>query len=221
MIAKLFDLLGKMLLRHRFTKIYRANVWEGEESRSGGGSDFEQTTVIRAEIPTLIERLEIKSILDAPCGDFNWMKDVNLNVDYIGVDIVNDIITANAERYGNSRRKFYSLDIITDALPPTDLIICRDCLVHLTFRQAMSALRNFKKSGAKYLLTTTFVDRGENSDVSGNYSWRPLNLSLPPFQFPQPIATINEKCTENNDIYRDKCLGLWVFEDLPLSGNCC
>ena len=38
------------------------------------------------------------------------------------------------------------------------MILCRDCLVHLTFDDARAALQNLRRSGSKYLLTTTFTD---------------------------------------------------------------
>jgi hypothetical protein len=39
-------------------------------------------------------------LLDIPCGDFNWMKLLNLGVDYIGADIVGELIAENRRRFG-------------------------------------------------------------------------------------------------------------------------
>jgi hypothetical protein len=72
------------------------------------------------------------------------------------------------------------------------------------------ALANFKRSGARYLLATTFPTVQENSDTQ-NGVWRPLNLEKGPFHLPRPIALINEKCTEAQGRYQDKSLGLWVL----------
>ena len=206
--------------RYKFTDIYKRNIWNSRESRSGVGSTFEQTAIIRIEIPRLVRELNVKSFLDAPCGDFNWMKEVSLDIErYIGVDIVEDLIKANKQRYGDARRHFVCLDLIRDELPHADIILCRDCLVHLKFDQALDALRNLKRTGAKYLLTTTFSARRvneEGSDKDNEFFWRPLNLQLPPFNFPEPIKLIKEGCTECNNQYEDKCLGLWRMEDLSL-----
>jgi hypothetical protein len=92
--------------------------------------------------------------------------------------------------------------------------MCRDLLGHLTFDQAKKAIRNFKRSGTTYLLTTTFTDRETNLDLKGDGFWRPLNLERPPMSFPKPVKIINENCTEDNLQYHDKSLGLWVLSDI-------
>jgi hypothetical protein len=74
-------------------------------------------------------------------------------------------------------------------------------------------LANFRRSGAKYLLTTTFTDRPENRDL-GRLIWRPLNLQAAPFRFPPPLELLNEGCTEENSQFADKSLGLWQITDL-------
>ena len=96
-----------------------------------------------------------------------------------------------------------------------DLIFSRDCLVHLSFDAALCVVANFKRSGAKYLLTTTFTQRDRNNDLIGkDQFWRPLNLQLSPFSFPAPVLLIDEGGTEELGQYPDKCLGLWLLEDL-------
>ena len=50
---------------------------------------MEQTQNILEELPNVIKKYNIKSILDIPCGDFFWMKEHNFkDVNYIGADIV-------------------------------------------------------------------------------------------------------------------------------------
>ena len=77
----------------------------------------------------------------------------------------------------------------------------------------MKVIDNFMKSGSKYLLTTTFVNRTRNDDLGKGF-WRTLNLEIAPFQFPMPIKILNEKCTEYGGAYSDKSLGLWVLKDI-------
>jgi hypothetical protein len=86
--------------------------------------------------------------------------------------------------------------------------LSRDCLVHFSNADIIRALRNFKASGAKYLLMTTFTNKRVNTDVM-NGDWRPLNFQLEPFNLPVPLVLINEKCTEGGGTYSDKSLGLW------------
>jgi hypothetical protein len=80
---------------------------------------------------------------------------------------------------------------------------------------ALEMLRNFRRSGARWLLTTTFPGRDINHDTAMG-RWRTLNLELPPFGFPPPGELIVERCSERNGLYRDKSLGLWRFTDLVL-----
>lgn len=197
-----------------FTHYWKKNVWGGI-SRSGRGSDLIQTAVIREKLPLLLRKYHCQSMVDAPCGDFYWMQSVNLPLkSYIGVDVVKKLIKLNKSKFGNKNRSFTSIDITKKAVPRADLILCRDCLVHLTYAQITKALRNFKKSGSTYLLTTTFTNLKSNRDIPTG-GWRPLNLMLPPFNFPPPLEVINEKCSEGKGKWSDKSLLLWRIQDLP------
>lgn len=199
-----------------FTDIFKENRWGGTASVSGTGSDLAQTQALIQELPSLFRDLEVAVLLDIPCGDFHWMKEVDLDgVTYIGADVVDELTNRNQELHGNATRRFVRLNVVTDELPPADLVLCRDCLVHLSFRDIHAALRNIRASGARHLLTTTFpARRTKNHDiVSGQ--WRPLNLEAPPFLLPAPRRLINERCTEGGGAFSDKSLGLWSLEDIP------
>lgn len=211
---KLMVRLGKRYpLQEHFSRIYQENIFGGEESRSGEGSSLTQTEKLRQDLPGLFRELGIKNLLDAPCGDFHWMRHVNLGqISYLGIDIVSELIEANRAAYGDALRAFDHLNLINDVLPAVNLILCRDCLVHLSNADVKKALTNFKNSGSSYLLTTTFANQTENKDLRG--CWRPLNLEKPPFNLPKPLRLINEGCTECNGAYADKCLGLWRLEDI-------
>ncbi len=203
-------------LRDKFNHVYEKNLFGGGDSRSGEGSSLVQTQLIRKEIPILLKKFNINSMLDAPCGDWYWMKEIELPIEkYIGIDIVDALIKKNQNSYGNNIVSFLAQDLTVSQLPYADLIFCRDCIVHLSFNDAFKMLNNFKKTGAKYLLTTTFVDREKNEDLGDGF-WRPLNKQLPPFNFPPPLMIINEGCTENANAFSDKSLGLWLLEDIDL-----
>lgn len=197
-----------------FTRIFEDNLWLSAESRSGPGSGLVQTAVIRREIPLVLKSLSARSLMDAPCGDLNWMRHVRLDLDrYIGVDLVPGLIALNRLRFGGDGRQFLALDIRADALPRVDTVLCRDGLVHLDFEDALATVANFKRSGSEYLLTTTFTERTWNEPIATG-GWRPLNLRQPPFCFPEPIRLINEGCTEGGGGYADESLGLWRLSDL-------
>ena len=202
--------------KEKFTRIYQNEGFGGlNVPLSGTGSTLVQTSRIREEIPRILRKLQATSIIDAPCGDFIWMKEVDLgDISYLGVDIVSTMINMNIEKYSSDKRKFCEMDIVTHVLPQADLILSRDCFVHLSNKDIMNAVRNFKKSNSKYLLTTTFVDLYENKKLVSGRGWRPVNLLLPPFNFPQPLEIITEECTEGGEKFTDKSLGLWKLDAL-------
>ena len=195
-----------MSVKEKFTEIYEKNLWCSPESVSGGGSEMQNTKVIRRELPVLIQKFGIKSILDIPCGDWNWMKDVDLcGASYIGADIVDPLIGLNKANYTNI--DFRVLDLINDTLPKVDLIFVRDCLGHLSNDNVSKAIRNCQESGSKYLLATSFTKWDMNPDIE-NGGWKCINLMIPPFQL-NPIYLINEDCQEGYPHYNDKCMILF------------
>ncbi|MFQ5439843.1 MAG: hypothetical protein ACE5DL_00095 [Nitrosopumilaceae archaeon] len=195
-----------------FEEIYQTNRWNDSESRSGPGSNLKNTQLIRKEILKILKEYKINSILDVPCGDFNWMKEVKLDsISYIGADIVEGIILLNNKKYASKNKMFKKLDIVTDSLPTVDLILCRDLFIHLSINEIKNSIKNIKKSNSKYLLTTSFIERRKNEDIKTG-SWRPLNLLIAPFNFPKPITTINEGWSEKE--YKDRTLLLWKIIDL-------
>ncbi|KAA5828294.1 class I SAM-dependent methyltransferase [Saccharopolyspora hirsuta] len=198
-----------------FRYIYEQNLWGSPESVSGQGSESAATEHIRAEIPALLRRWRVRSIADVPCGDFGWLSTTDLGVtSYFGADIVPELVERNRQRYAADDRRFEVLDLTRDRLPAADLLLCRDCLVHLSFEQIRAALRNIRDSGVGHLLTTTFPELEVNVDVETG-DWRPLNLQLAPFTFPEPLELITEGCEEGDGHYADKALGLWRVADLP------
>lgn len=200
---------------HVFTEYFQSNQWGDRESRSGRGSNLKETMVVREVLPGLVRELEIVSILDLPCGDFHWMREVDLgSISYIGGDIVEPLIVENAAQYAGTDRRFLVLDMCTDDLPQADLIFCRDALVHLSDVDALAAIANFKSSGARYLLTTTFPEVTANADIVTGM-WRPLNLCREPFCFPEPMRLYNERYEGQHGRYRDKSVALWRIDTLP------
>lgn len=198
-----------------FRHAYRTDFWAGQQSRSGPGSGLDQTANVRTTLPALCQRLGIRMLLDVPCGDFRWMATVTLpDTRYVGGDLLPELVDSNAANFGDSGRRFVHLDLTSSPLPDADLLLCRDCLVHLSFRDILRALENIRCAHITYLLTTTFPEQDANADiVTGD--WRPLNLEAPPFGFSPPLELINEHCTEGDGLFADKSLGLWRVVDLP------
>ena len=209
------DRFAGLDLKRRFEHIHRTNLWGAEHSVSGLGSEAGATVALRRELPKLLDDLGARSLLDAPCGDASWIGGLGLRQRYIGVDIVPALIDRLAQRAasGAIEGEFRLADITADPLPAADAILCRDALVHLSFANIARALDNFARSGAQYLIATTFSRWRHNHDIEDG-DWRPLNLEAPPFGLPAPLALLDEQCTEAEGGYADKCLGVWRVADL-------
>lgn len=176
-----------------FRQIYIKNRWGNQESVSGPGSTLECTENIRRELPLLFKSLKIKTVLDAPCGDYNWFGLVQkeTGVRYIGADIVPDLVARNQESFNSQDVSFTLLDITSEHLPEADLWLCRDCLFHLRNKDIANVLTQFKKSKIQYLLTSLHPECLENTDIPTG-SFRLLNLQLAPFDLPAPILKIKD-----------------------------
>ena len=198
-----------------FAAIHRRNEWGSAESVSGPGSTLARAEDFAGELQALLARLDARVLLDAPCGDFNWIGGIADGMErYVGVDVVPELVERNRELHGGPGRTFLLADLTCDPLPAADVILCRDCLVHFSFADARAALENFRRSGSTWLCTTTFLDTRRNRDIRTG-AWRELNLQEAPFGFPPPEALVDEKCTHSGGRYRSKRLGLWRLDALP------
>lgn len=174
----------------RFTEMYRRNYWGTKETASGSGSTLEYTENLRSKLPELFSKYSIKTVFDAPCGDFNWMRHVVAGGDfnYIGGDVVLPMISSHNAKYKNDRTKFVHIDLTKEKFPDADLMICRDCLFHLSLKDAELVILNFVNSKIPYLLTTTHVNNGSflNKDIASG-DFRLLDLFSAPYYFPQEV----------------------------------
>lgn len=119
----------------KFNFIYKYKYWQNinNGSLSGAGSNLDESTHnLSIELPNFINKHQIKSFLDIPCGDWEWMSKLNLhNIEYIGCDIVEDMIIVNNKKYSNAKVSFIKKNLSHDDLPKADIILVRDLLVHL------------------------------------------------------------------------------------------
>jgi hypothetical protein len=145
------------------------------------------------------------------------MQHVDLSgIDYIGGDIVPSIVEANRRQHAKESRRFIQLDLTRDALPDADVLLCRDCLVHLSYANIHAVFANIARSNIRYLLMTSFPGRRDNYDVADG-DWRALDFAAPPFSLPAPVLTIVEECVEEEGAYADKSLVAWPVDALRAS----
>ena len=195
-----------------FDEIFKNNLWHSDESHSGYGATVEATERLREGIPKILKDVGAKTFLDIPCGDFNWLNDVELGIEhYYGADLVPDLVEKTRKKYEREGRTFMVLDVTTDDLPKTDVVMCKDLLTHLSNDFVIKALKNIKRSGAEYLLTTTFTGIQKNQDIPVG-SFRPLNMQAAPFALPEPIQIIDEG-HEAKSLGRS--LAAWRVSEIP------
>jgi hypothetical protein len=180
-----------------FNEIYKNEIWmSGNPNipRSGPGSSIEYTTPLRQAFPEVLDIFGVKTLLDAPCGDMTWMSVMLNDVDitYIGGDIVKSIVDENIRNYSNSKTFFTHLDITKDPLPNSDMMLCRDCLFHFSFEYIRKALNNFYRSGIKYLMATNHIFGLPNVDIETG-DFRVLDLTQEPFLLGRPLYVVEER----------------------------
>jgi hypothetical protein len=160
------------------------------ETWCGAGSTMATTYHLRAELPGLLKRLEVHSLLDAPCGDCNWISQVDLRgVRYTGVEkFEGHILKA---RKNAPKLRIARMNILIDRLPKRDAILCRDFLQHMPNLDVVRAFKQFRRSGAKWLLATSF-DNAENEDIEKQGDFRRLNLEIEPLALGAPLERLED-----------------------------
>ena len=212
MLSRIINKLRLLLPQNTkkvFRSIYKKNAWGAKESISGPGSTLAYTIQLRQKLPGILASIGIKTLLDAPCGDCNWISKIELTgITYTGADIVPEIIEANKIKYPD--KNFINKNIIADKLPATDIVLCRDCFIHLRNAAIINALQNFKRSGIRYLLASTYPVERNTEILTGHF--RPVNLELPPFNLEAPLQKIKD-FPEGSTV---RYLGLWLLDDIKM-----
>ena len=87
----------------------------------------------------------IRSMLDAPCGDFYWMKHVvaGTKLVYNGGDIVRPMIEQNMAHHANDRTTSSTSTSRRVPCRRLTLWFCRDCFFHLSLADIFRALHCF------------------------------------------------------------------------------
>lgn len=178
------------------------------ETVSGLGSTLRQTESFRTVLPEALRHLGIATLLDAPCGDFNWMVLVDLKgIEYIGVD--NDESVLAIARKRAPHRDFRHLDIVNGPLPAADAVLCRDCIQHWPQAMILQFMRNVLTSRALWLLITTHRNSINEDCILGQF--REVNLTAAPYNFPRPHIVLPD------GPLADRAIGIWTDEQVSKS----
>ncbi len=173
--------------RAAFEKIYRDADWGTNTNgigNSGTGSTLAATALYRQYVQTFLKEHDIKSVVDAGCGDWEFSQKLDFTgIDYKGYDIVPVLIDQNTKRFTKPNIKFFVGNMIEDDLPAADLLISKHVLQHLPNADVKKFLdKQLKKY--KHVLLTNGVNgeflSGLNKDIKpGDY--RELDITRPPF----------------------------------------
>jgi predicted nucleotidyltransferase len=201
--------------------LYGKHMLGKHETISGQGSTLMATHRLRKALSEMIHRGLFSSILDVGCGDFHWLSVMDLSgVRYTGIDIVEELVAENQQRWQAPNRTFEVMDIVEKIPSRHDLVICKDVFNHMPFIDIVRAFNNIKQSGAMYICLNNYYSalakssqaeynrKHLNTDIDSGY-WRPLALCQPPFSFRPPLWSIIGNQS-------GKTFDIWALEDLSL-----
>lgn len=189
------------------------------ESASGPGSSRAAAEpALRLLRRSLAER-GIGSILDLGCGDWNWMRDLNLPsagtdrvIRYQGWDASETLVADLQTEYGRPGLiDFATCDLTTAPLPPVDLVILRDVLFHLPLDLALRVVTRVRAT-SRYLLSTSFLGMAENADISpylpiDGWGFHRINLNAAPFDLAETmLEAVREPLCSHKGVARFACL---------------
>ena len=181
-----------------FTSIYKSHHWVQDEdilpseniSVSGHGSNIntEQFINLKKNFNDFIHDYKIESILDMPCGDFLWMKEIlkDKKINYLGIDIVRELIEKNNKKFQNNDINFENHDIVKYSPRKSfDLIIIRDLFIHIDNSDILEILNKIKNIDFKFIALNSYDNKINTNVIIGKH--RKINLLNHPFNLKKPF----------------------------------
>ena len=114
---------SKMTTKEVFSEIYKKKIWTPEEEKksikfySGIGSHYEEfTNIYINKVKEFLIKFPSKpSVVDLGCGDFSIGSKLRQYCDkYVAIDIFEDLINLNKNKYSDLDVNFKTLDITKD-----------------------------------------------------------------------------------------------------------
>lgn len=163
-----------------FSEIYFR--WEWGRG-SGEGSRLENTGTYRTLVERFMEERQVSSVVDFGCGDWQFSRSIDWSrVRYLGLDCVEFLVEENRKVFGQHHIGFEHFDFhAREDVPEGDLAIVKDVFQHWTNQQVLTFLPRL--SGFRFVLITN-CRTDENADIEGTGHFRPLDVSLAPFEVP-------------------------------------
>jgi len=180
--------------RAAMEQVYDLNLWGANETKFYSGEGSHHSNYVEPYITVVSSFLSSFSIppvvCDLGCGDFNIGRQlVKYSSNYIGVDIVNDLILHNKKIFNQKQLEFKCLDLAKDSIPAGDCAIIRQVFQHLSndeVQQILNKLYQFK-----FVIITEHIPKYNfipNIDILSGQGNRlkkksGLDLASPPFNF--------------------------------------
>jgi hypothetical protein len=146
---------AKKPIKDVFTGIYEQHQWGGSSGSycSGSGSTPFHAALYAEMINNLIADKNIATMVDLGCGDFAVGSQIDRKrINYIGIDIVENLIEFNIGRFSDEHTSFVCLNAVENVLPDGDLCAIRQVLQHLSNDEISIILQKVGKY--KYVLVT-------------------------------------------------------------------
>lgn len=191
------------------------------ETADGPGATLALTEGLRVWLADVLRRSKILTMLDAACGDWSWMRLVDLgNIEYTGWDVdpgridtcrrriaegdfvspgsTKDPLAAGRPNVSFAVKNLLTVDPVE--LAEWELVLCRDMLMHVTNEHISTVLDKVRAGGTLLLLTTTFpgADNSVRRWDAAKATWQgymeqAMDLTKPPFNLPQPLEAFDEQ----------------------------
>jgi len=134
-----------------FTSVYHEGLWGGRPGELYSGPGSHDDLICMPYVNRIVGFLkdsgaEKLRVIDLGCGDFNVGRQLAPHCgQYVGADIVEDLIKKHRETQHANNVKFCVLDMIKDELPDGDIALVRQVFQHLSNEQISKILPKLKK----------------------------------------------------------------------------
>lgn len=157
--------------KNAMEQIYALKLWGGADADFYSGLGSHHPEILDSyikEVTSFLKSFDNPPVVcDLGCGDFNvGIELVRHSQKYIAVDIVEELIKRNKEKFKDDKLEFLCLDIAKDELPPGDCAILRNVLQHLSNAEIQQIIS--KLTGFKYVILTEHIPEGDfapNADI--------------------------------------------------------
>ena len=166
-----------------FSDVYERDLWNGG---SGPGSAPENSEVYRRFLQEFLDGFDYPvKVVDLGCGDWRIGELMDWSgVDYVGVDVVPEVIEANQRRDTPDNVSFECLDALTEELPGGDVLIVKDVLQHWPNADVLRLLDAAEERFTFTMVTNDVSSKSHPAKVNSDIAlgdWRPIDIERAPF----------------------------------------